>query len=59
MTTVKEEKYHLTPEELRSAIAQFLIDEGRTETTDGVMELSIDLNDMSAEVELHRNNAVH
>lgn len=53
------EKYHLTPEEVRVALAQFLVDEGKTKILEGVMELTFNLEDCSVDVELHNNNVVH
>ena len=48
----------MTEDEVRNALVQWLYDEGRTELTDGMVELTI-LEDSSAEIVLHQEQQLH
>ena len=55
---MEPEKHTLSEKELRQAIAQFLVDEEKTEITNGTMELTIYENN-TVDVILHEDVQVH
>ena len=53
-----EEKHTMTEDEVRNALVQWLYDEGRTEITDGTVEVTI-FDDSSAELTIYTDTSVH